>query len=289
MRRRIPRSAIGPIFLASLLVLLIVGYRPPERPDIAPPSAVPGFLAFEWSPSLGKPRPTPATVAGPAVARGYLQMTTAEQLYAPDDTALLADEVAQALAYTSERFAGQPLDTITVQVEAQDACNLNGIAYTDQRLVQVFTCADLPRARTVNILAHEFVHQLAHDYYGNDHLQADLILAEGLATWGAGRYWLGGHPDFAAFVRHHYPSEDVLLPLATSYVGRPTSDMNKLYYEWASFVEYLLQTYGRNKFDRVYVSGSNDPGSADYAGVYGNDLPTLEQEWLASLELAPLQ
>jgi hypothetical protein len=59
--------------------------------------------------------------------------------------------------------------------------------------------------------------------------------------------------------------------------------MNRLYYQWASFVEFLLETYGRERFDALYISGAQAPGSADYAGVYGKDLPTLEREWLAWL------
>jgi hypothetical protein len=55
--------------------------------------------------------------------------------------------------------------------------------------------------------------------------------------------------------------------------------MNTLYYEWASFVEFLLERYGREKFDALYVSGSLEPGSADYTGIYDKALSTLEQEW----------
>jgi hypothetical protein len=107
-----------------------------------------------------------------------------------------------------------------------------------------------------------------------------MILLEGLATWGAGAYWLGDQPSFAAFVRPWLVG-GAALPLATSYVGRPAGDMNTLYYEWASFVEFLIKAYGRERFDALYVSGSSDPGSADYQGVYGKSLGQLEQEWRA--------
>ena len=60
--------------------------------------------------------------------------------------------------------------------------------------------------------------------------------------------------------------------------------MNGLYYEWASFVDYLIGTYGREKFDALYVSGHSAPGSADYTGVYGKRLDVLEQEWQAWLD-----
>jgi hypothetical protein len=272
------------VLLVSLFVLLIFAYRPAARPEIAPPWAVPGWFPREWSPMSGEPRPTPATMDGASLERANLSMTSAEGLYTDDEQVSLADEVNRALNYTAERFGSTPSDEISVYIGLDEGCNLNGLAYTDQRLTQVFTCAALPRNRVVNILAHEFVHQLAHDRYGAAHLQADMILAEGLATWGAGEYWLGSEASFREFVRHHYHQSGQIIPLATSYVGRPISDMNTLYYEWASFVEYLISTYGRNKFDALYVSGSKEPGSADYAGVYGKSLDELEQEWLAWLE-----
>ncbi len=277
----IPRTAIGPILLGSLLVLLIFYYKPPARPSIAPPWAVPGWFPFEWSPMSGEPRPTPASVAGHAIQRAQLDVTSSEGLYNEEEQRLLANEVERALAYVVDRFGHEPTSDIQVSVGQNAGCNLSGIAYTDRRIVQVITCADMPRQRAVNILAHEFVHQLAHDYYGDQHLQADMMLAEGLATFGAGSYWLGGKPDFRTFVGQTYG--ETLLPLATSYVGRPISDMNQLYYQWAAFVEYLIGEYGREQFDAVYVSGSKSPGSADYAGIYGKDLPTLEQEWQAWL------
>ena len=61
--------------------------------------------------------------------------------------------------------------------------------------------------------------------------------------------------------------------------------MNALYYEWASFVDFLITTYGREQFDRLYVSGGGGaPGGADYAGVYGKELHALEAEWIAWLD-----
>ena len=159
-----------------------------------------------------------------------------------------------------------------------DSCGLHGIAYTEARSVQVFTCDSIARPRAVAIMAHEFVHQLAQDRYGPAHLNADMILLEGLATWGAGDYWLGGQPDFRGYVRAQRAS-GVFYPLATDYTTVDIGGMNALYYQWASFVDYLITTYGRDKFDKLYVSGHSAPGSSDYAGVYGKRLDQLEQEW----------
>jgi uncharacterized protein (DUF3820 family) len=76
---------------------------------------------------------------------------------------------------------------------------------------------------------------------------------------------------------------DDLFPLATHYQGRSLHDMNQLYYQWASFVEFLIKTHGRDKFDTLYISGGKEPGAANYFGIYGKHLDELEHEWLAWL------
>ncbi len=283
MERRPSMSAIGPVLFISLLVLLFFWYRPQPRPEIAPPWAVSDLFPFEWSPGMDRPRPTPVPTDGPVFERVNLAITSDDGLYTAEEQATVANEIESALDYVSQRFGSGATADITVYIGTVSNCNLNGLAYTDQRLVQVFTCADLPHERAVLILAHEFVHQLAHDRYGDKHLQADLILSEGVATWGAGKYWLSGAANFKDFVHNNYQVNDALIPLATSYVGRPISDMNTLYYEWASFVEFLLETYGRDKFDALYVSGGGTPGAATYAAIYDKGLPQLEEEWLAWL------
>ncbi len=49
------------------------------------------------------------------------------------------------------------------------------------------------------------------------------------------------------------------------------------YYAAGCFVEYLIETYGTNKFRAVYRSG-------DYESVYGASLEALEAAWIADIE-----
>ncbi|NJM05271.1 hypothetical protein HC891_02095 [Candidatus Gracilibacteria bacterium] len=277
-RWHIPAAALGPIALFSLLVLLAFGYSPTPRSEIAPPQAIPLFSVPELPRDPSQPLPTAVPLDGNLLTRDDLVIAPAVGLFPPEDEARLAADLDRALDYVSVRFGSGPSGLITAAFSLEVSCGLHGIAYTDQRLMQVFTCPSIPRNRAVNIMAHEFVHQLAHDRYGDRHLFADMILLEGVATWGAGEYWLGGYPNYRSFVRE-LSRNGALLPLATSYVGRPVSDMNTLYYQWASFVEFLIETYGREPFDTLYVTGSSDPGSSDFLGVYGKPLDALEQEW----------
>ncbi len=253
------------IALISIAVVISVNRAPQRQPQLAP-------LVANTSAIAVAPRPSVAMELGAAET---LHVIVAPQAL-PDSVSheTIVAELNTALAYVSARTATVLAAPITVKIDANPQCALHGVAYTTIREVQVFTCTALPLTRAVNILAHEFVHQLAHDHYGDAHLSSDPILLEGWATWGAGRYWLGRYASFRAFLGGQAP-----LPLITSHLGRPAAEMNTLYYQWASFVEYLLIRDGRDAFDRLYRSGRGTVGSADYQGVYGVDLATLEAEW----------
>jgi hypothetical protein len=267
------------VALVSLLVLMILW-----------PSASAPPLVSRWraAPPMTQPEPQapagaqPASISGAAVATDLFDMQLSDGLYA-DQRQQLRGDLEAALAYDIARFGSGPSGRITAAMVDDGSCGLHGIAYTDVRNVQVFTCGTIGRERAVAIMAHEFVHQLAQDRYGPAHLHADMILLEGVATWGAGKYWLGGQPDFRSYVREQRRAGNSL-PLATNYTGLGVGAMNTLYYQWASFVEFLINTYGREKFDQLYVTGASNPGSSDYAGVYGKSLAALEQEWIAWID-----
>lgn len=282
MSRAFSPRILAAVAFVSVAVLFVALYQPRARPEIARSDAVASsrfiFTRPEGNTGAGEPTPTPEALVGDFTQLSELDVVTADGLFSDDDKGLLAVDLDRALAYVSQRFGSGPKSRFRAYIGIEESCGLHGIAYTAERITQVFTCPDLPRARAVNIMAHEFVHQLAHDRYGDRHLSADMILLEGVATWGAGKYWLGDQQSFADFVRP-WISGGSALPLATSYVGRGISDMNTLYYQWASFVEFLIQVYGRDKFDQLYATGSSNPGSADYAGVYGKTLDQLEAEW----------
>ncbi|MFQ3633905.1 hypothetical protein [Roseiflexus sp.] len=222
--------------------------------------------------------PTIGAVAMPVADLSLVTITASDELYATE-RAQLDEESRRAYEYVAARFGSSLATPLSVAFVLEPGCALSGVAYTDIRSVQVFTCNGIARERAVAILAHEYVHQLQHDRYGPRHLSADLILSEGLATWGAGRYWLGGHSDFRSYVRVQQ-AKGVFYPLAIHYSGRGTAVMNALYYQWASFVEFLIDQYGRERLDALYVTGNGAPGSADYRSIYGKDLAALEQEWV---------
>lgn len=109
------------------------------------------------------------------------------------------------------------------------------------------------------------------------------MLLEGMAVWGRRAYY----PGPAGRALYHHRAREALinqqlLPLTTSLAAdcRTTTRVN-IYNQWASFSEYLLTTYGREKFDAGYRDSTGQPaGSANYQGVYGKSLAYLEGEWV---------
>lgn len=273
---------LAPLLVFGLLLVLMVQVLVrPRSAGYAPLSAY-----FNAGASVPQVEVTPLTADQVAViqrsdadwATAQIDLVLESEVYRAELPAL-ASELQTALDYVQERTGIALAQRLRLVLGDDGSCGFHGVTYSDVRVVRVYSCAGVPRSRIVNLAAHEFVHQLEQDRYGAPHLSADLILSEGFATWGAGRYWLGGNPDFASFARQ-YRADGSALPLATHYAGLGVGAMNVLYYQWAAFVDYLLATYGRERFDALYVSGgAQQPGAASYASVYDQDLPALEAAW----------
>jgi hypothetical protein len=277
--------------LGLILAVLLIAWmmRTTQQPAIvtAPPDALRDVTApaplhgqFEIRPAPSAAPVAPIEGRQAVVSTGLLALYTSDGSYTPDQVHALAQPLSEARAYVSERTSMELAAPVTIIFDRHaGSCGLDGAAYTQKRAIILYACPSTPARRAINILAHEFVHQLANDHYGPAHMQADLILSEGLATWGAGKYWLGGEADFRGFVQQNYTTR--LLPLGSHYRDFGTLDaMNRLYYQWASLVDFLIATHGRETFDQLYKSGQGmQPNTADYSGVLGTDLIGVEQKW----------
>lgn len=262
----------------------VVSVAPPEALGAPAPVALQGRFEAQVQPTVAVSVPAPLAGAEAVISAGNLSLYTTPGSYSADQVREIQPSLDEALRYVSDRTAMQLSGPVSIVFSRRDACGLDGAAYTDTRTIMLYACPDIPQRRAINILAHEFVHQLANDRYGAAHMQADLALSEGLATWGAGKYWLGNATDFRGFVKQNYAAN--LLPLGSHYRDYGTIDaMNRLYYQWASLVDFIITTHGRDSFDRLYASGHGmQPNTADYQGVLGEDLAALETEWRAWID-----
>lgn len=265
------------VVLIVLLLVVVVRQRE-QRPIIS-------SLDIQPAATPRRPAETGSGDRQPAATTAHLRIYTGAGSYDKTVAASLAPPLEEALAYAEQRTGLALARPINVVFDRRpQACGLDAAAYTATRTIMLYACSDTPTRRAVNILAHEYVHQLAHDRYGEQHLEADLILSEGFATWGAGRYWLGSYRSFHDFVQAEYGAH--LLPLATDpRAGVPIATLNQLYYQWASFVEWVRATHGQAAFDQLYVTGATRrPGSAGYQAVLQTGLADAEQQWHAWLQ-----
>ncbi|NJM06175.1 DUF2268 domain-containing protein [Candidatus Gracilibacteria bacterium] len=261
------------------------------------PTATPTMSAVP-SPT---PTPTPTPVPTPIFLDGepapQLEGELAMQTYSLDLYRLpgaLSAETIRNLALPAESSiitGSQELNAeltgrIAVRFEpAQSgACAIRGLTLSNERTIRLFYEPNTDPNRILAILAHEFFHQLQHDYYGEyHHRRSDVILLEGMAVWGSRAYFRDEQGRYLYQERAKQAlREGRLLPLTTSLEADcRTTTRNDIYNEWASFVEYLLTTYGREKLDAVYRDSTGRPaGSANYLAVYGKRLADLESEWV---------
>ncbi len=263
-----------------------------------PPTAVPEPTA---TPTPEPPAEPPLLEGAPApVLRGEMVMRTysVDFYYTrgglnPETIRALGLPVEEAILSGSKMLGSWLEGRISISFEPPQTgpCAIRGLTLSNQRTIHMYYEPDADPNRVLAILAHEFVHQLQHDYYGvPDHLESDVILLEGMAVWGSSPYFLApnGQPLYHVNSRQAL-AEGTLLSLTTDLVADcRTGTRVNIYDQWGSFVEYLLLTYGRDQFDQVYRDSRGRPaGSANYQGVYGKTLAQLEADWIEWLRNNP--
>lgn len=242
---------------------------------------LPSLAAAPEPQAPAAPSSTPPAASAPPP---QIVLQTVDGAYTDEQLEALEQPLADALRYVQERTGMTLKAPVTVQFSNEQGCSLSGVAYTKERRITLFVCPDTELRRATAILAHEFVHQLAADHYGTPHYDADLMLSEGIAQWGMGKYALGEYPDFRTLVQKEYPYD--LLPLALD--SREVESfviLRHLYDQWAAYVEWIIATEGRAALDQLYIGGDGRrSGSAPYEHVLGMPLDTAEQQWKAWIE-----
>jgi hypothetical protein len=125
-----------------------------------------------------------------------------------------------------------------------------------------------------------------------------------VTTWIARDYWTAWHhtESLDEMVLGYLATGDyVPLTEADVFSAYPRMDASPhedclvrrdlLYTQWASFVGYLVDTYGWQTFVTLMASAAPEvtdegvvlPVPADYQGSYGIALEGLEEEWLAEI------
>lgn len=133
-------------------------------------------------------------------------------------------------------------------------------------------------------IAHELTHVVVHLATDNPYAEIPAWLDEGLAMYNEGKLRSGNARALEKGIR-----ENRLLSVRslTSMTGNP-DEVNLFYGEVYSIVEFLLETYGREKMSellKVFKEGSlTDDALLE---VYGFDQDELDAQWRESIDVPP--
>lgn len=234
-----------------------------DSPDPFPTAT----LSFTWSVSDSK-----------RVRFYYMPGTAAErdrfQLGALAEAAL--DRLA---SWLEVRFDGQISVYLVPRVFWQ-----GGAAYGGKILLISYLDRNYAGVETWTYFTHEGAHALAQDWIQpKDQGGPDGVLLEGLAMWASdGHYRQEPLDEWAAVLAasEHY------IPLADLRRG-PFYDFQHeiAYLEAGSFVKYLIDHYGLDRFKSLYgqTTGDTDHDEGLVQSLYGQSYADLEAAWLSYL------
>jgi hypothetical protein len=244
------------------------------------------------------PNPDQVMADGQKVAESVHLEFYMEKNYAPVDIAWWQQQAEQIYGDVSERTDTSISTKIIVAFLKPHTgnCAPRGITYREQEpMILIFADQETSREQVLATFAHELGHAFLHQKFEGS---GDTALNEGLATWAAGNYWQTWKgASFDENVRL-YINNGTYLPLFQNYdLSQVYEDtpgcLNRrdtLLTELASFMEYLIRTYGIDKMDELFNVQQPELAESqyiiyppDYKGVYGFEFNQLEAAWVISL------
>jgi hypothetical protein len=306
------------------------------------PSASPTGVPLSTQAIVVGPTPTPGgpATATPAPAKSLLDQYLprkvkvaetahfifyAQDGYFPVDQVWLASQAEAAYAYVSSRLDNAQVKhkiSLAFQPPNKESCPIRGLAaqgggaqgggtqgggaQEGGPMIILFADQTSSQAYLLAVLSHEVGHAISYEGFPEG-LPGNIALAEGIATWGSGKYWAawknvaslddlvrsylqnGSYEAIHENTDLHgvYPWQNNKVPSQDCLARR-----DKVYSEWADFVGYLIDTYGWPKAHQLFKNPTSlqPPGKriefpSDYRGIYGKELNQLEWEWLKWLSV----
>ena len=152
----------------------------------------------------------------------------------------------------------------------------SGTAFADTNAFEAVASPPLD-SNLLSLVAHEANHVIIINALGR---AGTSLLNEGLpsAVLSERYHWLGKH-YYYAWTKTHRAEIPAMARLANDDEW-PKLDQHVAYSAGASFLAYLLDTYGAAKLRQLFYARSS--GFADrFAEIYGRPLTAVEGEWLA--------
>jgi len=189
-------------------------------------------------------------------------------------TAILKGVLAEIEA-TLDAAIEEPFDVyVAGSLFAPPDQSLRGRSFSAARRFFILHDGTGNRADLQYIATHEMTHLFTWNVFGRP---VSAMLSEGVAVYtGLLAIPDSEHLPAKTFCRAFQAAE--ALPRISSgllFEGHVRDLPN--YYAAGCFVQYLIETYGTDKFAELYPTGS-------YQSIYGKTLVDLESEWRAALE-----
>jgi hypothetical protein len=283
---------------------LLVSTTPTPYPLPAEVYIQPSFLTTLWSQVFGSKKKL--TNPDKIIANGQIKFSD-ERMdlyvrngYFPVDARWWQPESGQVYEYVRARLdaaASEKVIVMFVPPEPGNCAPRGTTIQEEQPVILIYANQDTSKNQILATLAHELGHVFIHKKYPN---LSDVALSEGMATWAAGDYWKAWKGvDFNAAVRS-YSTGKTYLSLFQNYdMKKAYADMpgcityrDMLVTEFASFIDYLIQTYGIEKLPVLFdvqqpeiINNRRIVYPPNFKVVYGFELNQLEQEWLRNLLL----
>jgi hypothetical protein len=134
---------------------------------------------------------------------------------------------------------------------------------------------------------------LERQKFGQESFSQPTFFAEGLATWGADDYWLDGSQNFKEYYINHYGRDLTMFQdiydegyRISEGNGPVTIDENlrtQKYYGWASFIEYIYETYGMDYIRKMAITtikNESMPTKIDFPSVFQKSEQQIVEEWM---------
>ncbi len=228
--------------------------------------------------------------------------------YFPVDQAWWTAQAEQAYSYVSQRLDNRQVKhkiELGFQPPDKQSCPIRGLtSESGAPMIIIFASQDSSPAYLLGVLSHEVGHAISNEGFPEG-LPGNIALAEGVASWGSGKYWAtwknvasiddlvrGYLKDGSYEPIHENTDLNNVYPWQknTGTSQDCLARRDKLYTEWASFVGYLIDTYGWPKAHQLFRSPTpqRQPGQTiffppDYQGIYGKALNQMEWEWLKEI------
>jgi hypothetical protein len=173
-----------------------------------------------------------------------------------DNANAIFNEVKSRLDLVSTASILVNLETATLK--PKQLCPTRGIADPSSNSVTLYLSEDMTDEEVLAVFAHEVAHLFIVNTFPNNIY--DIFAGEGLATYAAGSYWMTWqHHDFSSSPEGSL-RETLNRLLDDPYFGASLTgpDCNisrvKAYTIWASFMDYLISSFGLEKLHSLLES-----------------------------------